>query len=123
MISSPTAVEWDESASASHPSLANNESMFRQLFERSADAIFLFDPGKEVFVDCNQAAVEMMQASSKEQLLMLHPEHLSSEFQPDGKTSREKTREVIDLALSKGSYRFEWRARRMDQTEFPVEVL
>lgn len=97
--------------------------MFRQLFERSADAIFLFDPGREVFVDCNQAAVEMMGASSKKQLLMVHPEHLSTEFQPDGKSSRDKTREVIEFALSKGSYRFEWRARRMDQTEFPVEVL
>ena len=121
--SSATQFEWDERTSANGTSLSDNESMFRQLFERSADAIFLFDPGREVFVDCNQAAVEMMQASSKEQLLMVHPEHLSTEFQPDGKSSREKTREVIELALSKGSYRFEWRARRMDQTEFPVEVL
>src|SRR5690242_9556308 len=31
--------------------------MFQRLFERSADAIFLFDPAREVFVDCNQAAV------------------------------------------------------------------
>jgi PAS domain S-box-containing protein len=114
---------WDERTSASDGSLGDNESMFRQLFERSADAIFLFDAGREVFVDCNQAAVEMMRASSKQQLLMVHPAHLSSEFQPDGKSSREKTSEVINLALSKGSYRFEWRARRMDQTEFPLEVL
>jgi PAS domain S-box-containing protein len=97
--------------------------MFQQLFERSADAIFLFDPQKEVFVDCNQAAVEMMRASSKQQLLMVHPADLSPEFQPDGKTSREKTPEVINVALDKGSHRFEWRARRMDGTEFPLEVL
>src|SRR6185369_16962820 len=97
--------------------------MFQQLFERSADAIFLFDPGREVFVDCNRAAVEMMRATSKEQLLLVHPAELSSEFQPDGKSSREKTPEVINLALDKGSYRFEWHARRMDGTEFPLEVL
>ena len=97
--------------------------MFQQLFERSADAIFLFDPGREVFVDCNQAAVAMMGATSKQQLLMVHPAELSSEFQPDGKSSREKTPEVINLALSKGSHRFDWRARRMDGGEFPVEVL
>src|SRR5262249_42714285 len=48
---------------------------------------------------------------------------LSSEFQPDGQTSRQKTPEVINLAISKGSHRFEWRARRMDGTEFPLEVL
>jgi PAS domain S-box-containing protein len=97
--------------------------MFRQLFERSADAIFLLDPRREIFVDCNQAAVEMMRASSKQQLLMVSPAELSPEFQPDGKTSREKTPEVVDLALSKGSHRFEWHGRRMDGEEFPVEVL
>jgi PAS domain S-box-containing protein len=116
-------LEWDQGISASRASLADNESMFRRLFERSADAIFLFDPGREVFVDCNRAAVEMMRATSKKQLLMVHPANLSSEFQPDGQSSREKTLEVIDLAISKGSHRFEWQARRMDGTEFPLEVL
>src|SRR5215471_19164028 len=97
--------------------------MFQQLFERSADAILLFDPRREVFVDCNRAAVEMMGATTKQQLLMVHPAELSPEFQPDGQSSREKTPEVINLALKKGSHRFEWHARRMDGTEFPLEVL
>ena len=97
--------------------------MFRQLFERSADAIFLFDTRREVFVDCNQAAVEMMRARSKEQLLMVHPAELSPEFQPDGRSSREKTPEVTGIAVEKGSHRFEWRAKRFDGTELPVEVL
>jgi len=97
--------------------------MFQELFERSADAIFLFDPGREVFVDCNQAAVAMMGATSKQQLLMVHPAELSPEFQPDGRSSREKTTEVINLAISQGGHRFEWWARRMDGTEFPLEVL
>src|SRR5262245_14130082 len=102
--------QWDERASAGAAAPADNESMFRQLFERSADAIFLFDPHQEIFVDCNQAAVEMMRATSKEQLLMMSPADLSPEFQPDGKSSREKTPAVVRLALSKGSHRFEWRA-------------
>jgi PAS domain S-box-containing protein len=97
--------------------------MFRQLFERSADAIFLFDPVREYFVDCNQAAVEMMRASSKEQLLLVHPAELSPEFQADGQTSREKTPKVTAVAIEKGSHRFEWLGRRMDGTEFPLEVL
>jgi PAS domain S-box-containing protein len=96
--------------------------MFRQLFDRSADSILLFDPRREVFVDCNQAAVEMMRATSKEQLLMVHPAELSPEFQPDGRSSREKTAEMIRLALSTGSHRFEWSARRIDGTVFPLEV-
>jgi len=47
--------------------------MFQRLFERSADAIFLFDPSREVFVDCNQAAVDMMRASSRDQNVKRKP--------------------------------------------------
>src|SRR5262249_34162506 len=38
-------------------------------------------------------------------------------------TSREKTPEVIEVAMRTGTHRFEWRARRMDGTELPLEVL
>src|SRR6266487_2856840 len=123
MNSSAKKLEWDERPSAVDASLANNESMFRQLFERSADAMFLSDPSREIFVDCNQAAVEMMRASNKQQLLLMNPADLSPEFQPDGRSSRERVHEDTTLALSQGSYRFEWRGRRMDGTEFPLEVL
>ena len=51
--------------------------MFQLLFERSADAIWLFDPQAGVFVDCNQAAVELMHAGTKEKLLRMRPEDLS----------------------------------------------
>ena len=79
----------DAKTSARDVSVFNNGDMFQKLFERSADAIFLFDPAREVFVDCNQAAVEMMRATSKEQLLLQHPAELSPEFQPDGRRSSE----------------------------------
>src|SRR5262249_39028843 len=71
----------------------------------------------------NQAAVEMMRAESKQQLLGVHPAEFSPEFQPDGRSSREQTPEIIRLALQKGTHRFEWIARRFDGAEFPVEVL
>ncbi len=118
-----TNLKWDERPSAIDPSPAHNESMFRQWFDHSADAMFLSDPRREVFVDCNQAAVEMMRASSKQQLLLMNPADLSPEFQPDGRSSRERVHEDTARTLSQGSYRFEWCARRMDGTEFPVEVL
>ncbi|MCI0746353.1 MAG: PAS domain S-box protein, partial [Verrucomicrobia subdivision 3 bacterium] len=121
--SAATNLDWAESPSATDAAPGHNESMFRQMFERSADAMFLSDPRREIFVDCNQAAVEMMRASAKEQLLMMNPAALSPEFQPDGRSSRERVHEDTILALSRGSHRFEWRARRMDGTEFSVEVL
>jgi PAS domain S-box-containing protein len=97
--------------------------MFRQLYDCSADAMFLSDPIRQIFVDCNQAGVEMMRASSKEQLLLKNPADLSPEFQPDGRSSREHVQEDTERVLRQGSHRFEWWARRMDGEEFPIEVL
>src|SRR5262245_59729267 len=96
---SPENQQWTERPSASEPPPRDNQSMFRWLFERSTDAIFLFEPRQQVFVDCNQAAVAMMRASSKEQLLMAHPADISPEFQPDGQTSRDKTPRMAEIAL------------------------
>src|SRR5436190_2644974 len=115
--------QWNERCSASGPSLGDTESMFPLLFERSADAIFLFDPRLDLFVDCNQSAVAMMRAFNKQQLLMMHPAELSPEFQPDGRRSAEKSPEMTELAIANGSHRFEWVVRRIDGTEFPIEVL
>lgn len=106
---------------AREKSLRESENKFRNLFEQSADAILLFDGG--VFIDCNQAAVEMMRANNKEELLNLHPSQISPAIQPNGASSWEKLEENNAIALSKGNFRFEWVHRRMDGTEFPVEVL
>ena len=97
--------------------------MFQLLFERSADAILLFDPKANVFVDCNSAAVELMRAHSKEQLLGARPEDLSPPFQPDGTPTGEKSAQVTALVEERGGHRFEWVARRFDGEEVPLEVL
>ena len=97
--------------------------MFQLLFERSADAIWLFDPQAGVFVDCNSAAVELLRAGTKEKLLGARPEDLSPVLQPDGTSSREKTIQVVALVQERGSHRFEWVARRFDGHEVPLEVL
>lgn len=115
--------QWNERSSAKDSGVGDGESMFRLLFERSADAILLLDPQREVFVDCNPAAVHMMRATSKEQLLHTNPADFSPELQPDGRGSREKTHEMIALMLANGSHRFEWLCRRLDGVEFHIEVL
>lgn len=98
-----------------------NEAFFRSVFENSTDAFLLLE--NNVFTDCNQAAVKMLNASSKEQVLSTHPSQLSPEFQPDGKPSAEKAEEMIQTAIRNGSHRFEWIHRRMNGEEFLVEVL
>jgi PAS domain S-box-containing protein len=97
--------------------------MFQLHFERSADAIWLFDPQAGVFVDSNQAAVELMRAGTKEKLLQMRPEDLSPPFQADGTPSSEKTIEIVALIGERGGLRFDWLARRFDGQDVPLEVL
>ncbi|MDB6027167.1 MAG: domain S-box protein, partial [Verrucomicrobiales bacterium] len=112
----------DESPSASPSFFADNPSMFQLLFERSVDAIFLFDPQAGVFVDCNPAAVEIMGASSKEQLMGTTPAQLSPPIQIDGTSSQDKTVAIVALVEQKGGHRFEWMVRRFDGRDVPMEV-
>jgi PAS domain S-box-containing protein len=96
--------------------------MFQSLFESSADAIWLYDVHSGLLTDCNQAAVELMGAENKEQLVPSRPEDLSPAIQPDGSTSAEKTAGIIAVVQKQKTHRFEWVVRRRDGREVPVEV-
>ena len=100
---------------------AYSELALRLVFERSPDAILLLDDG--VFIDCNQAAVDMLCAAGKDELLSLSPSDLSPTIQSDGTPSTTKAQQMNAVALERGSHRFEWLARRRNGSEFPVEVL
>ena len=101
--------------------LMREEGKYRALFERSADPILIIDRG--VFVDCNEATVRILRATSKSEVLETHPSELSPPFQPDGRPSFEKANEMISMAFERGSHRFEWNHKRADGEVFPVEVL
>ncbi len=94
---------------------------YRELFERSADAILIIDGNR--FVECNQATVTMLGYDDREQLLRTHPSELSPPTQPDGRSSYEKADEMMAHAFARGSHRFEWEHRRRNGEVFPVEVL
>src|ERR1041384_893804 len=119
---STTALDRAESPSTPGSLSGDNQSMFQLLFERSADAILLLDPEAGVFVDCTQAAVELIGAESKQQLLRMRPDQLSPPVQPDGTRSADKTAEIISIVRRQKTHRFEWWARRMDGRDVPIEV-
>src|SRR6185503_2248770 len=108
-------------AAAGAPREADN--MFRLLFERSADAMSLLDPATGRFVESNDAVVRQTGAPNREALDSAAPAEISPERQPDGRLSSEKAVELVQLALAKGSHRFEWLARRYDGTELPLDVV
>jgi len=114
--------DWDESTSASGELLGHSGTVFGSFFERSVDAIWLLDPQVGVFVDCNQAAVELTGAESKQQLLRLRPAELSPPVQPDGSISAAKAAEIIALIQRRKAHLFEWVIRRMDGRDVPIEV-
>jgi PAS domain S-box-containing protein len=94
--------------------------LYRDLFERSADAHLVIENGR--VIDCNAAAVAMLRYADKRQVLGLHPARLSPQRQPDGQPSHAKAEEMMAIALEQGSHRFEWDHKRADGEVFPVEV-
>ena len=98
----------------------HNDVMFETLFECSPDACLLIENNR--FIKCNQAAVAMLHADSKEQIFNTHPSAISPDIQPDGRNSYEKAEEVLATIIHTGSLHFEWMHKRMDGEELPVDV-
>lgn len=101
--------------------LRESEERFRRFFEETADASLIIEGDR--FVNCNQAALDMLRMKSREELGTVHPSELSPDLQPDGRSSVEKANEMIQIAFERGSHRFEWLHRRSDGEIFPAEVL
>jgi PAS domain S-box-containing protein len=112
----------DERTSAPGAWIGDSDIVFENLFKRSADAIWLYDPETGVLFDCNQAAVELMGAESKEQLLPALPEDISPPLQADGYSTADKKAEVTDIVERDKAHHFEWLIRRFDGKVIPVEV-
>lgn len=101
--------------------LQENEKKYKDLFEKSKDAILIIHNGK--FVDCNQTTVKMLGYSNKKEFLNTHPSELSPENQADGQNSVEKADKMMELAFINGSHRFEWDHKKNDDKIIPVEVV
>ncbi|MGK0441542.1 MAG: diguanylate cyclase (GGDEF)-like protein/PAS domain S-box-containing protein [Pseudohongiellaceae bacterium] len=101
--------------------LEKSKKKYRDLFEKSQDAILFIENYK--FVNCNQATLDMLGYREKQELLQTHPSQLSPEFQADGQRSDVKADEMINNALEQGSNRYEWNHLRANGEVFPVEVL
>jgi PAS domain S-box-containing protein len=98
------------------------DEVFRLLFERSGDPIWLFDPERGVFVDCNESAVRLMRCESRAQMMEAGPAMLSPARQLDGRASGVAAAEITRRVEAEGGLRFEWLGRRFDGSEVPLEV-
>jgi len=103
--------------------LLESEARFRSFFERSADAMSIFDPETLRNIEANEAAARLVGAPSRDALRNDSPVERWPKRQPDGRLSIEKVREMIELALTQGSHRFEWWSRRYDGSELPLDIV
>lgn len=93
---------------------------FRAIFFSNPNPVLVF--GESGIIDCNPATVKILGAKTKDEILSKHPAYFSPEFQPDGKSSSDKSKEMDQIARQNGRYRFEWMHRKLDGTDFPVDV-
>jgi two-component system, cell cycle sensor histidine kinase and response regulator CckA len=103
--------------------LRQSEVRHRILFESSRDAIMTLEPPSWKFTSGNPACIGMFGAKNEAEFTSLGPGHVSPPFQPDGRASDEKAREMIETAMRNGSHLFEWRHMRIDGQQFPATVL
>ncbi len=103
--------------------LLQSESRFRSIFEQIDEAWLLIDPKLEgTFIAGNKAATVMLGFQGHAQIFPIHPAELSPEYQPDGRLSKEKAEEMINISLKNKYHRFEWTHCSKYRDNFPVEV-
>lgn len=102
--------------------VASSEARFRILFEGSRDAVLLLDQ-RNHFIDCNQAAIQLLGLSTKADCLGHSPADFSPQFQDCGTASVELAKSYINVINAEGHLRFDWLVQRPnDGTALPVEV-
>ncbi len=98
--------------------LLQNELKFRTIFNSTSEAFFIHDSKTGDVLDCNNAAYDMF-GYTVEEFRNLKISDFSS---LDKNYTQEKALERIAIANVKGEFRFNWKGRRNDNTEFFTEV-
>ena len=97
------------------------EQRFRTLFQRSGEPHLLFDATG--LVDCNDAALRLLGASTPADVLGKRLEDLAAPGPGAGSfTSPEVLRGIEEVARREGVARLEWTARTLDGRPVPVEM-
>ena len=101
--------------------LAASEARFRKLFAQSNDAVVLLHGA--VYVDCNAAALCLLGATHREQVVGRTAWSLAPARQPDERSTIDVFRETVAAALATGSQRCEARMHRFTGEEIWVEAV
>jgi PAS domain S-box-containing protein len=100
--------------------LKESEEKYRLLFERSEDPMWMIIENR--FALANQAAVNILQYSSIEELINIHPSEISPKHQPNGKLSYDAANEMMAIAVRDHYHRFDWIHKKKNGEELSVEI-
>ena len=79
--------QWNQRCNPAEGTHDAAAEALRLFFEQSTDPMWLLDPQSGAFIFCNDAAVRLSRAGSREQLLGAQPNELSPPLQPNGRPS------------------------------------
>lgn len=96
------------------------EERFRVLFEQSLNPKMIV--GYRGIIECNAAAVKILGARNRGELIGKMPSSLSPEYQEDGMLSTEKAMQMNLIAQQKGHHRFDWLHKTFNGDLLQVEV-
>ncbi|MFA6565296.1 MAG: PAS domain S-box protein [Candidatus Paceibacterota bacterium] len=117
-----TMVEDDSWVQSLESRLWEIDKKFKFLYENSNDAIMLLSSPDWKFITGNPATLRMFNIKKEEKFTSLGPWDLSPEYQPDGKLSSVKAKEMIEKAVKEGSNFFEWTHKKCTGEEFFATV-
>ena len=103
--------------------LRESESRYHALFRESGDALTMGDLSTGKFSAGNPSALKMYGMKDEAELCRYTPWDLSPEYQPDGRRSEEKAREMIEKVLREGFLSFEWTHKRANGELFLADIL
>jgi len=103
--------------------IRESDERYRLLFKTSHDAIMTLAPPSWSFTSGNAATLELFGVKDKKTFISAPPWKYSPEFQPDGQSSVNKARKMINIAMEKGSNFFEWTHQKLNGENFFTSVL
>ena len=103
--------------------LNSSINRFSTLFESSPDSIAIINQ-EGIYVDCNQATLNLFGVKNKKDFIGTKPELYSPLKQPSGELSNDLAEERISKVFTNGTQYFEWLHCRIDTGEvFDAEVI
>ena len=103
--------------------LKESEEKYKTLYESSRDALMILEPPTWKFTAGNPATLKMFGAKNELAFTSKSPSEYSPNRQPHGELSSKEVKQMIQIAMKKGSHFFEWTHRRINGKEFPATVL